>query len=108
VSAWNGAFGGVADVYLGIGRLGEVATGLTGFPSSVADSREFTLGTFGGEFAGGGVSMRFYCRDASVHVMVESRIKSSSDSEGKPQSVLLLPQGRTARRVTLSRLRISE
>jgi hypothetical protein len=84
VSAWNGAFGGLTDVYVGIGRLGEVATCLSGFPSSVTDSREFTLGAFGGEFAGGGVSMRFYCRDASAHVMVESRIESSSRSEGKP------------------------
>lgn len=90
VSAWNGAFGGVADVYVGVGRLREVASVLRGFPSTVTDSREFTLGAFGGEFAGGGVSMRFYCRDGSAHVMVESRIESSSGAEGKPQSVVLL------------------
>jgi hypothetical protein len=89
VSAWNGTFGGVSDVYVGVGRLGEVAAGLHGFPSTVTDNREFTLGAFGSEFAGGGVSMRFYCRDASAHVMVESRIESSW-AAGLPQSVVLL------------------
>jgi len=89
VSGWNGAFGGVADVYVGIGRLGEVATILHGFPSAVKDNREFTLGVFGGEFAGGALSMRFYCRDSSAHVVVESRIESSCESEGTRQSAVL-------------------
>ncbi len=58
VSAWNGAFGGAADVYLGAGQLGEVAAQLRGLPKSVSDTREVMLGVFGLESAGGGVSMR--------------------------------------------------
>ena len=37
VSAWNGFFGGAADIYVGIGRLKEVANLLRGFPSYVKD-----------------------------------------------------------------------
>ena len=35
VSAWTGTFGGIADVYLGTGRLGEVATQLRRLPMRV-------------------------------------------------------------------------
>jgi hypothetical protein len=88
VFAWNGTFGGTADVYVGIGRLEEIAAGLKGFPTSVADNRRITLGAFGPK-AAGGVEMRFYCADASGHTNVECKIESGSLS-GKPvQSVAL-------------------
>lgn len=90
VIGWNGAFGGVANVYVGIGRLGEVATLLQGFPSSVTDDREFTLGAFGGEFAGGGVSLRFRTCGGAAQVVVESRIEADSDSAAPRQSVVLI------------------
>jgi len=97
VSAWNGTFGGMADVYVGIGRLEETAETLKGFPNRLSDTREITLGGFGPDSAGGAVSMRFYCRDASGHAYIESRIESDSSS-GKPmQSVSLsLPIEATA------------
>jgi hypothetical protein len=92
VSGWNGAFGGVADIYIGSGRLGEVATLLQGFPSSVTDNREFTLGAFGGEFAGGGINLRFRTCGGASRVVVESRIEANSDSAAPRQSaVLVLP-----------------
>jgi hypothetical protein len=78
ISAWNGAFGGTADVYVGIGKLEEVATKLKGFPNNPSDTREITLGGFGPNWAGGGVGMRFYCTDASGHAYVESKIESGS------------------------------
>jgi hypothetical protein len=90
VIGWNGAFGGVANVYVGIGRLGEVATLLQGFPSSVTDDREFTLGAFGGEFAGGGVSLRFRACGGAAHVVVESKIEADSDSAAPRQSVVFV------------------
>jgi hypothetical protein len=32
VTAWNGLFGGTADVYVAIGQLGKIAAQLEGFP----------------------------------------------------------------------------
>jgi hypothetical protein len=90
VSAWNGLFGGEADVYESVGRLSEIATLLQGFPSSVTDSREFGLGSFGDDSAGGGVSLRLFCRDRSGHIAAEVSIESDFDSNGKAQSVNLL------------------
>jgi hypothetical protein len=92
VSAWNGAFGGTADVYVGIGQLEETAAKLKGFPKHPSDTREIMLGSFDPKMAGGGASMQFYCTDASGHAYVESKIKSNS-LPGKPVQcvILLLP-----------------
>src|SRR5713101_5222986 len=89
VSAWNGAFGGVADVYEGIGQLEQIAETLRGFPVDPSDTREVSLGDFGPKSAGGGVSMRFYCADRAGHTYVDSRIESAYDSAGKAQSVIM-------------------
>jgi hypothetical protein len=78
VFGWNGAFGGTAEIYVGIGLLEEIAGKLSGFPTRKSDSREFTLGGFGAKWAGGGVAMRFYCLDASGHACVESRIEAEN------------------------------
>jgi hypothetical protein len=83
VAGWNGAFGGAADVYVGIRKLEEAAAKLKGFPNHPSDTREVILGAFGSKTAGGGVSIRFYCADASGHAFVESRIESDPLS-GKP------------------------
>lgn len=90
VSAWNGFFGGAADVYLPAGQLGEVASQLQGFPKNVIDNREVTMGTFDPESAGGGVSMRFFCIDRSGHAYVEMKIESDRDVSGRVQSAMLL------------------
>ena len=76
IAAWNGAFAGATDVYVAIGGLREVAEKLEGFPRSPADEREVIFGRFGPEWAGGAVSMRFYCVDAAGHAYVESRMES--------------------------------
>ncbi len=89
LSAWNGAFGGAADLYVGIGQLEETAAKLKGFPNHPSDTREVILGDFGPKSAGGGVSMRFYCTDASGHASVESKIESDSLS-GKPAQCVTL------------------
>jgi hypothetical protein len=89
IAAWNGAFGGAADVYLSIGRLREIAEELEGFPRSPADKREVLFGRFGQEWAGGAVSMRFYCADRAGHAYVESKIESDRRIAGVTQSVVL-------------------
>lgn len=88
VFAWNGSFGGTADIYVGIGRLEEIAARLKGFPASVSDRREITLGAFGPNTAGG-VEMQFYCADASGHAYVELKIESGSLSGKTVQSAIL-------------------
>jgi hypothetical protein len=89
VSAWNGSFGGVANICVGIGRLKEIASRLSGFPTNPSDEREIVLGTFGREFAGGAARMRFYCADRAGHAYLESKIESEFESVGVVQNVVI-------------------
>jgi hypothetical protein len=88
ISAWNGAFGGSAAVYVPIGGLAEAATKVEGFPRHPLDKRELRFGAFGPEWAGGAVSMVFYCKDAAGHALVEARIESEHRGTPKAQSAL--------------------
>ena len=45
VSAWNGSFGGIAEIYEAIGDLETAASNLHGFPKNPSDKREVTLET---------------------------------------------------------------
>jgi hypothetical protein len=89
ISAWNGYFGGAADVYAGIGQLGEAAVRLEGFPQNTSDVRELEFGTFKPEYAGGGVNLRFFCTDSSGHSVVRVRIASEPNAHQESQAVLL-------------------
>lgn len=89
VSGWNGIFGGRADVYVGIGQLEEVSEKLRGFPAEPSDTREVVFGAFGPKYAGGGVSMRFYCADRAGHALVDSKIEADHNSNDRAQSVTL-------------------
>jgi hypothetical protein len=89
VSAWNGAFGGVAQVWVGIGQLEKIATQLSGFPKDSSDAREIVLGAFGPGTAGGAASMKFYCADRAGHAFVESKIESESESAGVVQCAVI-------------------
>jgi hypothetical protein len=89
VTAWNGTFGGSAGVYVPIGGFTEAAVKLEGFPNQPSDTRELQLGVFGPEWAGGAVSMRFYCRDAAGHASIEAKIESDYKRTEKAQSVIL-------------------
>jgi hypothetical protein len=88
-AAWNGKFGGTADVYVSIGQLAEIAGRLEGFPREPSDTREVQFGAVGPEWAGGAVSMRFYCKDAAGHAFVEARIESDYDGAHAAQSTHL-------------------
>jgi hypothetical protein len=89
VSAWNGAFGGVARVWAGIGELEKIAAELSGFPKNPSDARDIVLGSFGPGTAGGAASMRFYCVDRAGHAYLESRIESEIESAGVVQSAVV-------------------
>src|SRR5438477_5900173 len=46
VLAWNGDFGGVAEIYEGVGDLHVAASNLRGFPNNPSDRREIVFGNF--------------------------------------------------------------
>jgi hypothetical protein len=89
VAAWNGAFGGTADAYVGIGCLREAAAELEGFPRTPADARVVTFGASGPNWAGGAASLRFYCADQAGHAYVEVRLESGDRVANVTQSSLL-------------------
>ena len=76
VSSSNSRFSGQTNLYLGRGRLSEMADLLQRFPSNSTDSRDFELGTFNPNHAGGGVRMHFYCLDMAGHVAVDVKLRS--------------------------------
>jgi hypothetical protein len=88
-SAWNGAFGGLAEIYTGIGDLREAASQLRGFPKNPADMREVVFGNLDRKWAGGGVRMRFHCVDGAGHAYVEATIDSNYQSGGTVQTAVL-------------------
>jgi hypothetical protein len=92
VTAWNGRFGGSAEVYVPTSDLTKHASRLKGFPSSVSDSRTIELGTFDPSCAGGGLRLRFYCLDGAGHTFVECKVRPDSKIAGVEQhAVIALP-----------------
>lgn len=89
VKAWNGAFGGVAEIYEGIGDLQRAAEKLRGFPQNPSDAREVVFGNFDRKFAAGGVRMRFHCVDGAGHAYIEATIDSNSLMGGTIQTAVL-------------------
>ena len=89
VSAWNGTFGGTADIYEAIGDLEEAAAQLRGFPHNPSDRREIVFGTFDRKCAGGGINMRFHCIGGAGHSYVEATIDSNCESAGTVQTAVL-------------------
>jgi hypothetical protein len=89
ISAWNGCYGGVADVYVAIGELQNVASKLEGFPQHPNDVREHAFGEFGRSSAGGAARIRCYCVDRAGHAYIESKMESEYETGGVVQSVVL-------------------
>ena len=79
-SASNGEFAGRVKAYISIGDLAKAAATLEGFPRNLSDTREFQFGAFGRESAGGGLRLRFFCKDPSGHAAVEFRFESEGES----------------------------
>jgi hypothetical protein len=84
-TAWTGTFGGSADIYVPIGGLSEAATQLSGFPRSPSDVRELSFGQFGPKYAGGAISLRFFCEDSAGHAFVEAKIESEHVGKANAQ-----------------------
>jgi hypothetical protein len=89
ISASNGAFAGVTDLYEGYGDLEKAAAQLSGFPQNPSDEREVVFGTFDRKGAGGGVRLRFHCVDNSGHAYADVIIASGRLEGGMNQNVAL-------------------
>lgn len=90
LSAWNGLFGGSANIYVGIGELAESAGKLKGFPHNPSDKRILDFGSFAPKAAGGAATLSFYCRDSAGRASVEVKIESHNRERIPAQSVLLV------------------
>jgi len=84
VSAWNGSFGGSTRLYLAQGELADTATLLAGFPVNIKDEREVTFGAFGPNSAGGGMALRFFCRDGAGHCQLHTTIEADYKLRDSP------------------------
>jgi len=89
VSAWNGSFGGVAEIYEAIGDLETAASNLRGFPNNPRDQREIIFGNFDRKCAAGGVKLRFHCVDGAGHAYVEATMDANYETGGTIQTVVL-------------------
>ena len=86
----NGCFAGSAYIYLSHDDLSGLVETLQGFPAHDADTRGTELGTLNPEFAGGGVRMNFYCRNARGSCVVEVKLRTGACKElGEVESVAL-------------------
>src|SRR4051812_38894382 len=65
VECSNGRFAGVAEIYLAPNGHLDIANLLSGFPSSVSDSRTIEMGTFNPAHADGGLRVELRCAHSS-------------------------------------------
>jgi hypothetical protein len=83
--------GGSTCLYVAQGELADIASLLAGFPVNVKDQREVTLGAFGPNSAGGGMALRFSCRDGAGHCQLHITTESDYELRDSPaQRVELL------------------
>jgi len=84
----NGAYGGEAEVYVGLDKIPNMARALRGFPSTAGENLVFELGNFDPKYAGGGVLLQFQCGSTgkvSVEATIENDPKKSTGHFGKVQ-----------------------
>lgn len=92
VTVWNGLFGGAVQLYVGQDELEKVANKLRGFPASLADEREISLGTFDPQYAGGGAFLHFFCVDRAGHAQLEVSLQSGHPLAQSRQRVELFAE----------------
>jgi hypothetical protein len=90
VECSNGRFAGAAEIYLAHNEHLDIANLLSGFPSSVSDSRTIEIGTFNPAHADGGLRVELRCADSSGHVFADVRLKGDGcKALGEIESVAL-------------------
>jgi len=83
ISAATDRFFGSARIFAGLDQLSEFADKLEGFPSTIADNRIYEFGTRLPGCAGGFVKLKFSCKDAAGHPMVEIEIDDDAQYHAK-------------------------
>jgi len=91
VRASNGTFSGEADAYVSHSVSTDLARVLRGFPADINDGREFELGTFDPQCAGGGARFRFRCLDRKGHASVEVNLRADVHRLGAQSAIFLVP-----------------
>ena len=86
VSARNASFAGEVWLYTSDEQLRNLAEKIRGFPATSSDTREFILGGFGPQWAGGAVHMCFRCEGSVGHSLVELQRESGPGMAGIVQT----------------------
>jgi hypothetical protein len=86
ISASNGNFSAAAHVYEGTGGAAELATQFQSFPASSHDTRDFMVGSFGRDSAGGSVRMRLFSEGGAVRAFIELWFESDYQESGRDES----------------------
>jgi hypothetical protein len=90
VTCSNGPFRGATRMYLAHDDLSKAAETLSGFPSSIKDSRDLKLGAIEPSIAGGGIHMSFRCVDSVGHGVAVVRLRADGcKGPNEPQSACL-------------------
>ena len=85
VSCSSGYFAGSAYLYVGYEVLFQLGQAIRGFPVSLTDVRQFTLGNFDDRYAGGGIRLQFLCADRYAHTLVKISIRADTSIQGHPE-----------------------
>ena len=86
----NNRFSGHVEIYADHNSLSEIAAGLSGFPSSQTDSRDFELGAPDANYAKGGIRLHFHCLDSVGHAVVDVKLRGDAcKGLGELESVAL-------------------
>ena len=83
VRASNGEFAVQGEMYVDQDSCRNLARVLRGFPTDKSDIREFELGTFRNDHAGGGARLRFSCLDSVGHSSVQVHIRNDGRRSGR-------------------------
>jgi hypothetical protein len=87
VRASNRRFVGITKLYESYDALPQLAAALRGFPASPDDHREFELGTFDPNGAGGGARFHLWCKDRAGHALVEVSLRTDVHGHsGRPET----------------------
>ena len=90
VVASSDRFAGKVALYGAHDSMMQLAENISGFPSGASDTRQFELGTFKPNSAGGGVHFEFYCTDTVGHAEVKVQLRGENiHREGEKETAQL-------------------
>jgi len=82
IGASNGRFAGEIEAYAPLDACRQLADTLKGFPLNASDIREFEVGTFDSNNAGGGARIRFHCTNGAGHAAADISVRTDPQHVG--------------------------